>query len=316
VSESGGSKLGIEVWGGCEHCVIEDNLIDHWLSVGGCDWCAVRRNVVRADDGTFCPFGIEAIGSYLVVTDNIVDGGQYLGLSVSGPMPKRFHYYGNNDFLHSTQWAVQLQGEKGGIAGFYFYRCKFNDTTVGVGKLWYPGDEGHGFRVNGNTRHMVLDYCQMSGNGRCGIQVTQHGHDFWSFQQCAIEGNDGAAMTAYEATDALEWIDCTVRENGSDTLPDAIAFSTPPPTVAISGPETAAVGEAVRLSATAAPGSGEIIQTLWDLGAGPPVDGNAAEYAYSEPGEYLITLIVWDTAGRAARAEHRLTIAEATRPTE
>ena len=39
VTGSHGEKLGIEVWGGCDRCVIEDNRIDHWLSVGGRDWC-------------------------------------------------------------------------------------------------------------------------------------------------------------------------------------------------------------------------------------------------------------------------------------
>ena len=46
VTGSGGEGLGIEVWGGCDRAVIEDNRVDHWLSIGGSDYCATRRNIV------------------------------------------------------------------------------------------------------------------------------------------------------------------------------------------------------------------------------------------------------------------------------
>ena len=87
---------------------------------------------------------------------------------MSGSQPKDYCYYANNTVRKCLQWAAQFQGEAGGIGYNYFYQCKFNDTTVGRGKLPYPGYEGHGFRINGDMHHAVLDQCEMAGNGRSG----------------------------------------------------------------------------------------------------------------------------------------------------
>ncbi len=46
VSGSGGEGLGIEIWGGCPRSLIEDNVVDHWISVDQGNQSAVRRNVV------------------------------------------------------------------------------------------------------------------------------------------------------------------------------------------------------------------------------------------------------------------------------
>ena len=46
VSGSHGEGLGIEIWGGCRRSLIEDNVVDHWLSVDQGTQSAVRRNVV------------------------------------------------------------------------------------------------------------------------------------------------------------------------------------------------------------------------------------------------------------------------------
>jgi len=43
VGGSGGEGLGIELWGGCHRSLVEDNQIDHWLSLDLSDYCAVRR---------------------------------------------------------------------------------------------------------------------------------------------------------------------------------------------------------------------------------------------------------------------------------
>ena len=48
VTGSGGPGLGIEIWGGCPRSLIEDNTVDHWISVdklpvGGAPQCGRRR---------------------------------------------------------------------------------------------------------------------------------------------------------------------------------------------------------------------------------------------------------------------------------
>jgi hypothetical protein len=101
VTGSGGEGLGIEVWEYCDRSVIEDNRLDHWLSID---------------------------------TDNVVHDGQQIGFSVSNINPKDYAYWGYNTVLNCIQWAAQFQGEKSGIAFHYFYHCQFNHTSSNRGK--------------------------------------------------------------------------------------------------------------------------------------------------------------------------------------
>ncbi|MCX7599644.1 MAG: right-handed parallel beta-helix repeat-containing protein, partial [Armatimonadetes bacterium] len=238
ISGSGGEGLGIEVWVGCDRAVIEDNHIDHWLSIGACDFCAVRRNVISDHSGVVKFIGIEGIGNWCVITDNVVDDGQQIGLSVSAPMPKNYFYWANNTVRACVQWGAQLQGEEGGIAYHYFYRCRFLGTTVGRGNPAYPGDEGHGFRTNGNVRHLTMEECEFSENAGYGLQLGGAGVDCLSFIACRIANNKAAAVVGPpdyhgpanpEAYTALEWTDCIAEGNADNHLPPEKPFATARP---------------------------------------------------------------------------------------
>ena len=317
ISGSGGEGLGIEVWGGCDRAVIEDNRIDHWLSIGGCDFCAARRNVISDHSGTVKFIGIEGIGNYCVITDNLVDDGQQIGLSVSGPMPKNYFYWGYNQVRACVQWGAQLQGEEGGIAYHYFYRCIFTGTTVGRGNPAYPGDEGHGFRTNGNVRHLTMEECEFSQNGRHGIQLGGSGVDFLAFLGCRIMANKAAAVVgpgSYHTLGdagtytALEFINCRAEGNADNRLPEAKPFANPRPVADFRAPSLARVGQPVRFVSTSRAAHGAIAAVLWDFGDGPPSRTPTGGHIYDRPGQYRVTLIAWDEAGRAGRAEKLLRV--------
>jgi hypothetical protein len=324
VSGSGGEGLGIEVWGGCDRAVIEDNRIDHWLSIGGCSYCAARRNVIRDTSGVYKFCGIEAIGSYLIITDNTVDGGAKIGLSVSSPHVKNYVHWERNEVRGCNQWGAQFQGESGGIAYHYLYQCRFSEMPVGVGPVWYPGDEGHGFRVNGNCRHVTFEECSFTDNGQLGVQFVGAGVDSLWFNRCTISGNKGTAVAGPGAYTALEWTDCTVSGNASDAIPGAKPFPTRPPLASFdvldSGASASEGGNsALKLINTSTATDGELVAALWDLDAGPPVFRDLTK-GPQEPVELAagapnpphpvrrVTLVVWDSNGRAARAQREITL--------
>lgn len=304
VEGSQGEGLGIEVWGESDRSVIEDNHIDHWLSVGGSHYCAVRRNTIASKAGEYKFCGIEGIGSYCVFTDNIVDGGQKIGLSISGTVRKDYVYWARNVVRDCNQWGAQFQGESNGLAHHYLYRCSFIGMPVGKGTPWYPGDEGHGFRINGNARHMTFEECAFSENGRVGLQFVGTSIDGLTFLRCKIENNKGAATTNLAGYTALEWLDCSVKGNAADTLPPTKPYPAPPPEAEISGPDQARAGVCADFRCD----SSKQTTVLWDLGDGPPLTGTAVSHAYSVTGEYLVTAIVWDPAGRATRIEHKISV--------
>ena len=309
VTESGGTGLGIEVWGWCDRSVIEDNRIDHWLSIGHCNSCAVRRNVISDKSGVVKFLGIEGIGSNCVITDNVVDHGAQIGLSVSNNTPKNNFYWANNTVRNCVQWAAQFQGEKDGIAFHYFYRCKFNGTTPDRGKPRYPGDAGHGFRINGHTSHLDFEECEFSGNSGYGIQLGGPAIDFLSFVRCNIQKNRSLAVTGVgshsstksAAYSALEWKDCTVEQNGNNHLPDERAFKQAAPQASFKGPLEAVAGQELTFASTSRAARGTIRAILWDLGDSYPRNEKTTRHTYTRPGDYSVTLIVWDESGRGAR---------------
>ncbi len=310
VMGSGGEGLGIEVWKDCDRAVIEDNIIDHWLSIGGSNFCAVRRNVVAAPEGKTKSYGLETIGNHLVVTDNVVDRTQGIGISVSDKMVKNHHLYAYNTIRHCYHWGAQLQGEAGGISAHYFYRCKFLETQAGHPAVKYKGAEGNGFRTNGNVKHVVFEECDFSDNARYGLQLGGPAVDSLSFVRCAIRGNKTGAVIGPRDYTALEWKDCVVEGNGNNDLTPAKAFSSPPPIAGFQTPVGAAAGEAVTFSNTSVATKGKIVGALWDFGDGSPTAEMNGSHVYERPAEYRVTLVVWDDAGRGARTERRVQIAQ------
>ena len=309
VSGSGGEGLGIEVWGGCHRAIIEDNRIDHWLSYDSSDGGAARRNTISDRSGIYKHCGIELVASSrCVFTDNVVDDGQCTGISVSNKPPKNHIFWGYNTIQGCNQWGAQLQGEAGGIAFHYFYRCKFLSMPANRGNPRYPNDAGHGFRTNGNAHHVTLEECEIRDNGRLGLQLGGAGVDFLSFVRCRIEGNKGAAVAAPRDCTALEWTECTVTGNGSDALPPAKPFPQPAPRAAFEAPSAPRAGKPARFVSGSTAAAGKIAQALWDFNDGLPATEPEATHTFAKPGAYRVTLVVWDEAGRGARAEKRIQV--------
>ena len=308
VSGSGGEGLGIEIWGGCPRSLIEDNVVDHWLSVDQGTQSAVRRNVIGTDDGTLKGYGIEIIARDVVVTDNVVNRGSHIGLSVSNTPVKNNVFWGYNTVRDCIQFGAQLQGETGGIARHYFYRCTFENGIRGDARARYPNDSGHGFRTNGNCRELVLEDCSFRNNGGYGVQLGGADVDRLSFLRCAITNNALAAATRPSQYTSLEFRDCTVDGNGSDQLPDAKSFQAAAPVAEFRFPETIHAGEPASFQCVSQAAKSEIGERLWDFDDGIPEVTPAPKHTFERPGKHRVTLIVWDAAGRGGRGERTVEV--------
>lgn len=308
VSGSGGTGLGIEIWGGCPRSIIEDNVVDHWLSVDASDRTAVRRNVIGTDEGTLKGYGIEIIARDVVVTDNAVKRGAAIGLSVSNKPVKNNVFWGYNTISECAQWGAQFQGESGGIARHYLYRCTFEKTLRGDARARYPQQSGHGFRTNGACRDMVFEECALRDNGGCGLQLGGRDVDRLAFLRCAITGNGLDAVSGPAPGAAIEFKDCKVEGNRSDRLPQAPALPGTPPEADFRAPAVVRAGVPVEFQcASRAPG-GTIAERLWDFNDGIPEVEASPRHTFERPGRYRVTLVTWDAAGRGARAEKTIDV--------
>ncbi|MCC7495434.1 MAG: right-handed parallel beta-helix repeat-containing protein [Fimbriimonadaceae bacterium] len=297
VTGSGGVGLGIELWGGCHRSVVEDNVIDHWLSIDGGQFTAVRRNRIGTADGTLKFLGLEFIASDGVVSDNEVWSGQQIGLSVSNQPPKNNVLWQRNSVVDCNQWGAQFQGETGGAARHYFYRCRFEANRAGDPRAPYPNDSGHGFRTNGHCQGFVFEECDFRDNGGLGLQLGGPAVDQVELRRCRIQGNRAAALRGGVQT-AGALLDLSVAGNAGDALPTWPAFATAAPEPRIAGPARVAVGEPATFRAqTAAP----VEAWLWDCATGIPQNGATATHTWTTPGTYEVTLVVW-SQGRGGRA--------------
>ena len=307
VSGSGGEGLGIELWGGCPKSLIEDNRVDHWISVDQGNQTAVRRNVVGADDGSLKGYGIEIIASDIVVTDNTVKGGASIGLSVSNVPRKNNVYWGYNTISDCVQWGAQFQGETGGIAHHYFYQCKFENTIVGDPRARYPKDSGHGFRFNGSCREMVFENCTFANNGGYAIQFVGKNVDAVTFLRCVMDKNRKGTVVGLSSDQTVDFNENTV-DGIAGQFPRARTFSTPLPTADFQMPETIRAGEPAQFTCQSKPGKGQIVERLWDFNHGIAETTANPHHTFDQPGKYRITLIVWDTKGRGSRVEKNVKV--------
>lgn len=303
VSGSGGTGLGIELFSGCDRSVVEDNRIDHWLSVDESHYVAVRRNVISDKSGVHKYAGLELVdASDNVFSDNVIDGGQKLGISISGPAPKQRVMWARNVIKTASTWGVQIQGETGKAIKQYFYKNSFQETIrSGPNTLYAP--QGHGVRFNGNVDNIVFDSNEISANQGRGVQISGSGLSSIAFVNNTITGNVEQGVTTSGTVTNLEWSNNTVTGNGSNTQPAGGGDATAAP-IRISS-ITARPGEVVQFSfAPIAPPPGtSFIEALWDFGEGIPSTQLSPTHAFSAAGSYLVTVVAWDAQGRGAVAE-------------
>lgn len=298
--------LSIEVHTECNRALIEDNTVDHWISLDKTNYSAIRRNKIatdKLDDWKYAALEL-AGGSNNIFTDNVVDGGTKTGISISINYPKEYIFWGRNSIKHASEWGAQLQGESQGLSYHYFYQNTFSDTYRNHNQSTYP-DQGHGFRVNGNSHHITLEENIIKHNQGMGIEFNGADIDQFTFVNNTIVGNKMAAVSPYRGKDLL-WSNNSVSNNASNTVPASSGFNNNALPLADFSSEVSikvnAPVQFVNLSLSQDTG-GSIKHVLWDFDAGLPSTQNSPTFTYTKAGLYTVTLIVWDDKGRAARKE-------------
>jgi parallel beta-helix repeat protein len=299
--QNNGTGLGIEIFGGCDRAIVENNNIDHWLSVDSSNNLAVRNNVISDHTGVYKYTGLELVDAHDdVFTDNLIDGGQQIGISISGPQPKQRVYWGHNTLRAASTWGIQIQGETGGASDMVFAKNTFEQTIRSSPNTLYA-PQGHGVRFNGDAWNIVFQDNDIKNNLGEGVQL-QGGnlHDL-SFVDNRITGN---ALAAAEnlGVNGLLWSNNTVSGNGVDN--QLVSTKNAPAAWRLSASESLAapdimVGDLVHITF----GSQEKQQTfehvLWDFGDGIPSTELDAAHVYWTPGDYRVTRIGWDAAGQS-----------------
>ena len=106
----------------------------------------------------------------------------------------------------------------------------------------------------------------------------------------------------------------TLSSVGSATL--TVAETNAPPTVSITGPSSAQVGDELTFEASAADADGSVAGYDWTLGDGTTVSGQSVTHAYAAAGEYEVEVSVTDDDGATTTATQTVTVTEAPAPAD
>jgi len=219
----------------------------------------------------------------VIVTDNVVGRGNSIGLSVSNKEVKNNVFWGYNTVGECSQWGAQLQGETGGIARHYFYRCVFEKTVRGDAKAIYPGDSGHGFRFNGASREVAFEDCLFEGNGGFGVQYCGDYVDKMTFLRCIFRNNGLGSVLGRTEEKTIAFPECRSEDKYGWPL-SCKQFAHPAPAAGFAMPESIRAGVAARFTCTSRAGSGDIVERLWDFNHGiAEVEANP-EHVLRKPG--------------------------------
>ncbi len=303
VEGSHGEGLGIELWGGCPKSLVENNTIDHWLSVDKSPLTAVRHNRIADASGVVKYIGMELVDSSdCVFTDNTVDGGQQIGISVSNTGPKERIYWARNTLRNCVTWNAQIQGEAGGATAHVFRRNTFAGAPANDPKALYP-NQGFGFRFNGDCRNLLLLENTIEGNGGGGIQACGANLSGLRFAGNTITNNTGPALSGDLGKQTF-WKDNTVRGNGVDNHPEA-AGESGMFELEVTAPQEVAEGVIAAFSCRIKDDAAPPAHVLWDFGRGLPATGAETSVQFEQlPPETLeVTVLAWDDAGNVAVAD-------------
>lgn len=308
--------LSIEVHTECNRTIIEDNVVDHWISLDKTNYSAIRRNIIttdKRDDWKYAALEL-AGGTNNIFTDNLVDGGTKTGISISINYPKEYIFWARNTIKHAADWGAQLQGETQGLSYHYFYKNVFSDTYRNHAQSTYP-NQGHGFRVNGNSHHITLEQNTVKNNHGAGIEFNGADIDQFTFINNIITENKLAAVTPYSGQD-IQWSNNTVTNNGNDATPASSGYDDAIPLADFTSASAVKVNTEVKFlnSSFADNSPSNIKHVLWDFDDGLPSTGINPTYTYTKAGNYTVTLIIWNEKGRAARKERIISVTSNSEP--
>ncbi len=298
--------LGLEVWGGCDSSLIEDNVVDHWLSVDGSSYTSVRRNTVGVSDGTYKWAGLELVSSsQCVFTDNSVDDGAHIGISGSNNPVKDNVYWAFNVIRRATTWGGQIQGDSGGAHRHFFYGNRFEFMPAAHPQAVYTG-QGHGLRFNGNGNEMTLDSNAFNANGGAALQLLGALERFYVLHNSIT--NNAAVISGSFSGLHLDWNSNTLSGNTLNNPPASRGVDNVRPSASFTAPAQGVVNTPISFASTSSDPDGTVNYSLWDFGEGLPSIVPTTTHVFARTGVFRVTLVVWDDKGYAARAERFVTV--------
>ena len=150
---------------------------------------------------------------------------------------------------------------------------------------------------------MVFEECAFRDNGGYGVQFGGPNVDAMTFLRCVFANNSQGLVTGLSADKTVEFKDCTAGSDTAGAFPPTKAFSSVPPMADFRMPPVIRAGAAAPFECTSRSGAGEIVERLWDFNHGIAEVAANPQHTFDQPGKYRVTLVVWDAAGRGARAE-------------
>ena len=246
-----------------------------------------------------------------VFTDNVVDGGQQIGISISNTGPKERIYWARNTIRNCVTWNAQIQGEAGGASGHVFRQNTFEGALLNDPKAQYPG-QGYGVRFNGNCHNMLFIENSIAGNGHGAIQTCGEHLSGLRFFRNSITENKGPVLTGDPGMNPC-WSGNTATGNADNTLP-ADTQASCKYTVSITYQPKDGDPDCLHFTCKSDEAAHTLKQVLWDFGADIPHTGTETDFRPWSNFPLRVTAIAWDDSGIPAVADTEVRLRDNPKP--
>ncbi|MCF6226805.1 MAG: right-handed parallel beta-helix repeat-containing protein [Xanthomonadales bacterium] len=321
---STGAGISIELFPGGGNTLIENNDVDHWISIIGSERVAVRGNKIQDPDNSLGSYGLEAYDSLSVVfSDNQIGAGQQLGILTGGTSsPPTNGRNGEILFLRNIFESMESNGTL--LGGGPVSTLAYPTSRIYLRENEFVGQPENGIKDTGGggivltltLSSVVLDSNIIRDFDGPAVQFTGQATglvDYLEVINNDIIGNgDAFSRTEFQGTNAF--IDGnTIIDNGDNSLLASKGNfdGNARPEVEILAPAFATVGEEVEFSFIWTD-DGTVDGILWDLSEGLPEVTSTVTRTFSSEGTFNISLVVWDDGGRGTFDDLQITIVGST----
>lgn len=308
---------GIELFQAGDGSVIENNTLDHWLSIDQSSRVAVRNNTLLGD-GRISYLGLELANASqdVIFSGNTVEGGAHTGIELSNEGVRDRILIAGNTVNDASVWGAQIQpGNNDANSRVVLAENIITRTSDGTGVFGSPaspGDRGAAVRINtdnGNLTSFALLNNTLHQNAGQGVQLIDDPADaemlnrFFAVSN-TITSNAGRGVDPLNPGTTGTWAANLVANNADDTQP-ALADDTLP-LLNIIAPPVVSAGQRVTLTAEMT--GGMIDAVLWDVGIGAPLTDASLSVIYDTPGMYTLWVAAWTADGRPGVASMTLNV--------
>ncbi len=286
---------------------VDNNTIDSWMSIVGANNVAIRNNTIAGN-------GWLELG----ITNGIIDNNTIDNSSASIPWralcgmdiqsPSNHLLIENNHINYARMSGISINGHAGNWPEQYIEKIYFKKNLIENTQNEFDSTStasGTGISIIAYGSKIDFDENTIRNNTADGVGIARFNAapylpDELTFINNTISNNNGAALWdgdfIYQGQN-LYSNNNTIANNQTNNVFNTTGYDdNQKPSIALATPIE---NDGQYSFPYTFDDDGFIAEILWDFGEGLPSTSLNPTHVYEQPGDYVVSVIVWDNGGRA-----------------